>query len=243
MILSYLKLDIRTTFRQKTYLLLSIALPLIFFLVFTSIGNVPKEQAQTIYKESLFSMAVFSLTSFCLMTFPIELINDKQSGWQKKILSTSMKAHQYYLAKILKIMGLFALSISLIFIAAATLRGVKMTLEEWLFAGLLLWVGSSLFLSVGVLLSQIPDIKKASSIGNLLYLLLAIAGGLWFPIKLFPNWLQTIAHWTPTYHLKNVVFSYTTTHSISWYSFGVLFIYSILFLIIAFYIQQKTDVI
>lgn len=243
MILSYLKLDTKITFRQKTYLVLSIGLPLIFFLVFTSIGKVPEIEQQSIYKESLFSMAVFSLTSFCLMTFPIELINDKQTGWQKKILSTSMKSHQYFLAKMLKIVGLFALSISVIFIAAATIRGVDMPLKEWLVSGLLLWLGSSLFLSVGVLLSQMTDIKKASSIGNLLYLIIAIAGGLWFPIKLFPSWMQTIAYWTPTYHLKNIVFSYATTHNISWYSFGVLFIYSILFLIIAFFIQQKTEVV
>ena len=51
MILSYLKLDIKNDFSPKTYLFLSIALPLIFFLVFTSIGNVPKSQAQTIYKK------------------------------------------------------------------------------------------------------------------------------------------------------------------------------------------------
>ena len=34
-------------------------------------------------------------------------------------------------------------------------------------------------------------------------MVLAILGGLWFPIQTFPSWLQRISNITPTYHLKN----------------------------------------
>lgn len=243
MIWSYLKLDILTNLRQKIYLLLSIAFPLIFFLLFTSLNQLPKAQENEIYIESLISMTVFSLTSFALMTFPIELVQDEQSGWQRRILTTPFSPVQYFSAKVLKIMLLYATTIIVLFTVGGLIKGIHMSFHNWLIIGLLLWMGASLFLTIGLLLAQITNVQKASSIGNLLYILLAISGGLWFPIQLFPHWLKNIAYLTPTYHLKNLGIAYYQNHEFNFQSFGVLVLYSILFTIVALAIQRKRDLI
>lgn len=107
MIFKYLKLDWTITLRQKIYLILSVGMPLVFFLIFTSLTKVPQSEANQIYKESLMSMTVFSLTSYCLLTFPVELVQDKQNGWQKKLFATPMTPIKYYVAKVFKIMSFF----------------------------------------------------------------------------------------------------------------------------------------
>ncbi|WP_105993296.1 ABC transporter permease [Staphylococcus simulans] len=243
MILSYLKLDWSVTLRQKVYLLLSIGLPLAFFLLFTAINDVPKAQQNQVYKEILFNMTTFSLTSFSLMTFPTELLLDKQNGWQKKLFATPMTPAHYYLAKVLKMMSLFVMTIVLIFIVGATVRDIEMPASEWLISGLLLWIGSSLFLSIGLLIAQSADIKQAGGIGNLLYIGLAITGGLWFPTELFPKWLEKLSYYTPTYQLKHLGLEFVQDQTINFTALGFLSGYCILFIILALAIQKKTDVV
>jgi ABC-2 type transport system permease protein len=39
---------------------------------------------------------------------------------------------------------------------------------------------------------------------NLLFLALAVVGGLWVPVFLFPGWLQVLAWAMPTHHLAEL---------------------------------------
>ena len=51
--------------RNKKYLIMSIGMPVFFFLVFTAMIKLPNPEAQdTFMKEYLMSMTTFSLTSF-----------------------------------------------------------------------------------------------------------------------------------------------------------------------------------
>ena len=77
-----------------------------------------------------------------------------------------------------------------------------MTVFQWIFSALTLWIGVSLFLTLGLIIAQLNDIQKASSFANLLNITLAILGGLWFPVYTFPDWLQSISKHMPTYNLK-----------------------------------------
>lgn len=153
MIRTYLGIEIKMLFRKKVYLALSILLPLVFYLLFTSIIDIPSTQQEIFYKEYMYSMVTFSLTSFCLMSFPVDLIEEHQIGWQKQLLNTRMSYPAYYMTKVFKTMIQFALSIVVIFIVAVTVRNISMSMNEWLISGLTLWICASLFLSIGILLS------------------------------------------------------------------------------------------
>ena len=211
-------------------------------MLFTSILDLPKDAEQLFYKEYMYSMTAFSLSSFCLIQFPIDLINEKTTGWYKNLMRTPLHAYQYYSVKIFKMMFQFILSITLIFVVAYIVNGVTMTLFEWIFSGFILWLGASSFLTVGILLAQINEIQKASSIGNILYLGLAVLGGLWFPVSQFPSWMRKIAYVTPTYHLKQVAYEFGNGVGLNYLSFLVLIIYSILFLAMGLIIQNRKDV-
>jgi len=69
-------------------------------------------------------------------------------------------------------------------------------------------IGSITFLGMGLLLSLIKSEEKLSLLANILYLGLAMLGGLWWPTYLFPEWLQNISKLTPTYYLLDFVNKY-----------------------------------
>ncbi|MGV3096940.1 ABC transporter permease, partial [Staphylococcus borealis] len=92
--------------------------PLAFYLLFTSLIDMPEDAKKVFYKEYMYSMTVFSLMGFCLMQFPLEIIDERNNGWYKKIISTPITVLNYYLAKILKTMTLFFISIVLLYSVA-----------------------------------------------------------------------------------------------------------------------------
>lgn len=171
---AYLLSELRLLFRFKTRLILSIFIPLAFYLLFTSIIQAPEAEMAEINKNAMYSMTTFSLTSFCLFSFPLELIDERKKGWYKNLMTTPLKPFDYFSVKIIKTMFQFVLAIFIIFGTAAFYKGVHLSLSQWILSGVVLWIGASLFLSLGVLLAQINDTQKASGIGNILYLGLAV---------------------------------------------------------------------
>lgn len=242
MMLAYLQTEIKVLFRKKLYLIMSIFLPVAFYLLFTSLLDLPSSEAQKFYKEYMYSMTVFSLMSFCLMSFPLDMIEERSNGWFKHLMSTPLTTTKYFIVKILRAMIQFALAIMVIFMVGHFYKNVTMSIQHWILSGLILWLGASLFLTFGLVIAQFKDTQKASSFANLLNLSLAIIGGLWFPVNTFPEWLQHISTKTPTYHLKLIAYDLGKGKGVNVESFSVLIIYSIIFLCIALYINKKRDV-
>ncbi|WP_323703149.1 ABC transporter permease [Mammaliicoccus sp. Dog046] len=243
MLWAYFKFELLLVSRKKSYLTLSIMLPLVFYIIFTAMLDLPKAYETQFYKAYMYSMATFSLSSFCIMTFPLEMIEDNKIGWAKNLFKTPLTPKYYYAGKVLKLMCMFSISIIALFLTGWLYKGVEMSAGEWIGSGLLLWLGSSMFLSIGVLIAQMKDIQKASAIANILYLGLAVVGGLWFPTDQFPDWLKEISYLTPTYNLRELSLSLTTSGGMHVQSLLILMVYCILFISIALIIRKKTEVI
>lgn len=204
MIATYFKTELKIIFRKKLYLVMSIFLPVVFYLLFTSILDMSEEAKVKFYKEYMYSMTVFSLMNFCLLSFPLDMIEERSHGWYKRLMATPLLSFQYYLVKIIKTMCQFLMAIIIIFSVAHFYKDVHMTVFQWIFSVLALWIGASLFLTLGLIIAQLNDIQKESSFANLLNIALAILGGLWFPVYTFPDWLQSISKRMPTYYLKQL---------------------------------------
>lgn len=96
---------------------------------------------------------------------------------------------------------------------------------------------------MGSLLSQLNDLQKASGIGNILYIVLAIMGGLWMPIDQFPVWMRSISDVMPTYHLKRLAIEGSENLLATTTSLSILMLYSMVFLCITLYIHKRRDVV
>lgn len=240
--IALLKTEFKIIFRKKLTTFLSIILPVGFYLLFTSLLDLPEEAKQQFYKEYMYSMTVFSLMSFCLMQFPLNIIEERNTGWFKRLMVTPLSSKIYFITKVIKTMLLFLLSILLIFVVAHLYKNVNMSIQHWLLSGVSLWIGASLFLTLGLVIAQFNETQKANSIANIINMLLAILGGLWFPVQTFPIWLQKISKITPTYHLKNLALELVKNQRLNITSLFTLIVYSIMFLIIAMWINQRKEV-
>ncbi|MFI3133299.1 ABC transporter permease, partial [Staphylococcus warneri] len=80
MLMSYFTIELKVLLRKRLYLIMSICLPLFFYLLFTSILDLPKSERIIFYKEYMYSMVVFSCMNFCLISFPVDMIEERTNG-------------------------------------------------------------------------------------------------------------------------------------------------------------------
>jgi ABC-2 type transport system permease protein len=78
-------------------------------------------------------------------------------------------------------------------------NGVRLEPGEW--AGLVgvLWLGSAVFVALGLLLGWALEEKAAGGAVGIVGTVLAALGGLWVPVEVFPSGLRAVAHGLPSY--------------------------------------------
>ncbi|TDM07915.1 ABC transporter permease [Macrococcus lamae] len=229
--------------KRKSIFFFSILLPVIFFIIFSSMMDMPTEKMQKFYvRDYMLSMTTFSLTSFALFTFPVEMINDKKEGWSRALFRTPLNPLIYYLCKVIKIMIMYMISILIVFLVGKFYKGVDMTVSEWIISYVALLFGGTIFLTLGLLLAHFKDAQKVSIVANLLYLGLAMLGGLWFPVVTFPAWLKPIAYAMPTYNFKNIAAGQFAGHY-PYHSIIILLLYGLAFVMLTLVIRKRTEVI
>ncbi|KGR73251.1 ABC transporter permease [Streptococcus phocae subsp. salmonis] len=226
--------------RRLSSFLTGIGMPVGFFLLFSSLwsGDVPKAELSLLLKQSLFSMTAFSCISFAFFTLPISIQEDRTSQFTKMLAQSPIHQWQYYTAKILRIATCFICSIVVVFGSGYLFRGISMPVLDWIVTGGLLFLGGICFLPLGIVLSALPSSETLSVISNVLYLGLALLGGLWMPTESFPEQMQIISKLTPTYHYKQLVVSYVN-HQFSWKSVAILGFYAIVLSVTSAVLTKK----
>ena len=148
------------------------------------------------------------MSSFGFFTFPYMLKEDQTEHWLTYIEHSKISIQAYYLSKIFRVLMNFMVAILVTFCVGAFVRDVEMPFSHWLGSGALLLLSSLVFLSFGLLLAQIKSQQIMAIVGNIVFLGLAIIGGSWMPVTMFPKWVQHISEWTPIYHINQLVVNF-----------------------------------
>lgn len=238
-----LKMEFIFTKRNIANFTMGLGFPVIFFILFSGMQQFDDPTVQVrVIKDMMISMTAFSSISFALFSLPLSIREDETNNYLSIINNSPIKTSEYFLARIIRLICTFIVSVIVVFIVGHFFRDVNMTAREWIISGLLLVLGSTTFLGIGLLLSLIKSTEKLSLLANILYLGLAMLGGLWWPTYLFPEWLQNISKFTPTYHLLQFVNKYLKENIISYTSIAVLLAYGLGFTILTLIIKKKIEV-
>ena len=135
----------------------------------------------------------------------------------------------------------YLVSILVVFSVGHLVRGVDMSLGSWIGAALLLIVGSVAFVALGLTLTLLPSSQLMSVVGNLLYLGLAVLGGLWMPISLFPDWMQAIGKCLPTYQLMELLKAFLNEGGINLSATVYLLVFSAVLFGLTIYLQGHKE--
>ncbi|MBF0819234.1 ABC transporter permease [Streptococcus acidominimus] len=230
------------TRRNLASFIMGIGMPVLFFLLFSAMFDTSYGDVAALTKNYLLTMTAFSMSSFGLFSFPMILEEDVKSRWFLQIQHSPLPLYQYYIVKILRVFISFIISIVINFAVGALFRDVDMTAEQWLVSALLLLVTSMVYLALGLAFTLLHNQQTMTVVANVLYFVLAIFGGSWMPYDSLPDWMQVMAHFTPSYYANQLVLVYVNEKVLQFQSLLMVFLYTIIVAGLALVLKKKQEV-
>ncbi|MBU9723874.1 MULTISPECIES: ABC transporter permease [Bacillaceae] len=228
--------------RNPYYVFWSLMMPILFYVLFTRIFNTGIDNAQEWQAHYLMSMTTFSVMGTAIMTLGIRLVEERSQGWATFMRITPLSDGAYFFAKMMGQTVIHTFSIIVIFAAGAIINGVSLSVQAWLFSYLWILAGSFTFLALGTLIGAMKKVDTASGVSNLLYMVLAISGGMWMPLDTMPQFIQNIGVWLPSYNFGNGAWQIIRGANPEWMNLIVLAGYLVVFVVLSKYIRSKQEV-
>ncbi|PLR77309.1 ABC transporter permease [Bacillus sp. V3-13] len=236
-----IKAEILRIFRNPYFVFWSLLMPILFYGLFTKVFNTGLPDAALWQAHYLMSMTVFSVMGSSIMTLGIRLVEERTKGWTTFMRLTPLPFTAYFFAKMIGQTVVHFFSIMIIFFSGALMNGISLTVGEWVSSGFWILAGSLPFLALGTLVGTMRRVDTASGVSNLIYMGLAISGGLWMPMETLPSFIQDISLWLPSFHFGDGAWQIIRGGSPDWMNILVLGSYFFLFMILSSYIRRKQE--
>ncbi|MCR8645109.1 ABC transporter permease [Paenibacillus sp. N1-5-1-14] len=243
MLLMQCKAEILRVLRNKYYIFWSLVMPILFYYIFTKVVNSGMADKQLWQAHYLMSMATFSVMGSSIMTLGIRMVQERLTGWSRFIRITPLPNSIYFFAKMISQTLVHLLSIIVIFIAGYLINGVSLSAVQWITSGLWILLASAPFLAIGTLIGMMRKVETASGVSNMIYMALAITGGMWMPMEVLPNLMQQIGHWLPSYNFGSGVWDIIRGQAPTLSSVLILAGYLIVFMLLSNYIRKKQEAV
>lgn len=236
------KVEFLRIWRNHYYVFWSLLMPIIFYFIFTKVVNTGAENPGQWQAHYLMSMAAFSVMGSAIMQMGIRLVQERNQGWTTLLGVTPLSSSVYFLGKMFGQTVMHLCSILIIFIAGILINGVSLSVSEWILSGLWILIAAVPFLALGTLVGSMKRADTASGISNILYLLLALGGGMWMPLEIFPKVMQQIGKWLPSYNYGNGAWLIVQGQAPELRSVAILLGYLAVFMLLSVYIRNKQKV-
>lgn len=236
------KAEILRVFRNPYFIFWSLLMPIVFYFVFTRVMQVGADDPVW-NAHFLMSMAAFSVMGSAIMTLGIRMVEERAKGWSNFMRVTPLSGAVYFFAKMIGQSLVHVFSIIVIFLAGELINGISLPWTEWILAGAWILLGSLPFLGLGVLVGSMKRVDTAAGVSNVIYMLLAITGGMWMPMEILPKAVQAVGNWLPAYHYGSGAWEIIRGNLPNMKNVFILAVYLVLFMILSSYIRRKQEAV
>ncbi|WP_339268353.1 ABC transporter permease [Paenibacillus sp. FSL R5-0470] len=236
------KAEMLRIIRNPYYVFWSLLMPIMFYFIFTRVVNTGNDDP-TWRAHYLMSMATFSVMGSAIMTLGIRLVQERTQGWTTFIRITPLPGSVYFFGKMFGQTMMHLFSVICIFAAGYLINGVSLSAGQWVLSGFWILIGSLPFLAIGTLVGAMKRVDTASGVSNVIYMALAVAGGMWMPIEILPRLMQKIGHWLPSYNYGNGAWEIVRGSAPHWSNVLILLGYLVVFMLLSVYIRKKQEAV
>jgi ABC-2 type transport system permease protein len=198
MMRGYLRLELQRIARSPGFLVLTMVLPLVMYLIFTNLNTVTGLSRDYAARYATVSVGAYSAIGV-LLNFGAAIVTDRAIGWLRNLRLTPMSPPRVVFGKAATGMLLVLPPVLLLCGLAVTVNHVRLTPGQWLAVIPMLWLGSLPFALLGLGIGYRCSVQTAQLANFVAYFGLSILGGLLLPLQSFPGWLRFIGRYTPTH--------------------------------------------
>ncbi len=132
------------------------------------------------------------------------IVTERSIGWNRQLRITPLSGTGYLVSKMVTAMLMGLVSILVIFGVSMLLYHPTLPPMNWMTAGLGLWLGVLPFALIGILIGQFAKPEYAQPLFMAVFMGMAVLGGLWIPLQIFPAWVANVAQVVPSYWLNRI---------------------------------------
>ncbi|MFE3496141.1 ABC transporter permease [Streptomyces sp. NPDC059175] len=224
MIIDYVKLEVRRTLRDTGFVVFGIGMPVLMYLLFTNLGTNDSRWKTA----SMVGMAAYGALGSAL-SVGNGVAEDKSIGWLRQLRITPMSPRQVVAGRALTGSVIVLPSIAAVLAAGGLVNGVRMEAWQWAAVAVTLWLGALPFTLLGIGNGYRLTAQATGVVNVACNLGLAVVGGLWFPVALFPDWLRAVSAYTPTNRFAELGVAVSDGHAPGILAVIVLAVWALLF--------------
>lgn len=196
-----------SVWRRPAFSIPTLAFPVMFYVFFGIVmapGGAPAGVSAAVPTYLLATYGVFAVLAPSLFGFGVGVAVERDSGALALKQTTPLPAGAYFFARVATALLFGVLLVTVLFLLGAYAGGVALPRGQWfLLAGAIL-AGVLPFSALGLMIGSWARGQAAVAIVNVVFLPMALLSGLWFPIAMFPGFLQSAANLFPAYHLSQL---------------------------------------
>lgn len=203
--LRYVYLETKRQLRNIRAMVFTFAVPVVMLLVFGSAFG--GQQDPTTHLQYLV-VTTLQMASYGAMMAALSqafaLVNERSIGWNRQLRVTPLSGWGFLVSKVIAAMAFAAVSIAVTVLVAVLGMHASLDAGRWLAAAFGIWCGVVPFALVAVLIGQFAKPSFAQPLFMVVFMGLAILGGLWVPLSVMPDWMGSVAHLLPSYWLNRI---------------------------------------
>jgi ABC-2 type transport system permease protein len=178
--------------RYPAYFVPTLVLPAVFFLFFVAPGSRADATAR------MATFAGFAVIGVAFFQFGVGIAVDRASPWETYLRTLPVGPGVRLAGRVASAAAFACAAALFLVLTAIATTGASLPGMRWAGLGVALLVGAIPFALLGVALGYWAPVKGALPIANLLYLVLAYAGGLWIRPSRLPHAVDSVSPFLPT---------------------------------------------
>jgi ABC-2 type transport system permease protein len=196
--LTLLAIEVRRLLRNRRTVVLTLVFPILLLLLFRSnkrlaaAGGTELNAAVTMIGVAVYGAMLAATSGGAMVSI------ERALGWSRQLRVTPLRPAAYVTVKIATAMLLGFISVAVIY-AAGAIDGVAMSPSDWVATGFLAWAPAVVFAALGLLMGYLLPAENVMQVMGFVLAMLAVLGGLFWPLNSLPPAMQTIAPYMPTY--------------------------------------------
>jgi ABC-2 type transport system permease protein len=214
-----LGIEIRRVLRNRRTLLFILVMPGVFFLLF----GLPQRGQELDNGLPITGWIMISLAVYAAMVATTSagaaVATERALGWSRQLRLTPLRPAAYVATKVATAMVLGLLGV-LVEFAVGAASGVRLPAHVWAESGLTAWLGSLVFAAFGLFVGYLAPAENVMQFMGPVLAILAMLGGLFFPLEMLPQVMQQIARFTPVYGVGQLARSPLTGEGLDWVAVG-----------------------
>ncbi|MCT1909728.1 ABC transporter permease [Brachybacterium paraconglomeratum] len=188
------------TLTNVAFMVFTIALPVGMYLLFSMMFGAEAEgQARGMI---MINMAAYGGLG-AAVTAGTQIQEDQRNGFLRQLVVAGLSPRSFLIGSVIAASAVIVPALAAVgLVGLAT--GVEASPGRFLLTLVVLWLGLLPTILIGLVLGMVLRGAAAMAGGVVTMMAMAIFGGLWMPLEMFPQWMQDLGRALPTYWISSL---------------------------------------